>query len=207
MLRVLRLQLWWKGLKSPTIKCNLKKKLGNLGSVNWYFGYGFPLAGYGLGHVSAHQTCVQIMEDLVRGRPTVGGVEDLWATEELPDGRYEEWRLWTEGPPDGTYEEGTERLPDGEVSRAMILNRRTTGRGGMKGVDLERKDHRTWSYEGCRFGTEGPLDGRWEEWRFGTEGPLDGRCEEWRFGTEGPPDGSVLKAESFGTRLLDPLSP
>jgi hypothetical protein len=74
---VLRPQLWRKGLKSPTIKCNFFLKLGNLGSLNWYFGYRFPLAGYGLGHVSAHQTCVQSMEDLVRGRSTVGGVEDL----------------------------------------------------------------------------------------------------------------------------------
>jgi hypothetical protein len=28
-------------------------------------------------------------------------------------------------------------------------NGRTAGRGGMKGVDLERKDHRTGRYEGC----------------------------------------------------------
>ncbi len=44
-----------------------------------------------------------------------------------------------------------------------ILNGRNTGRGGMKDVDLERKDHRTGRYEGCRFGSEGPLDGRFEE--------------------------------------------
>ncbi len=29
----------------------------------------------------------------------------------------------------------------------------------MKVEDLERKDHPTGRYEGCRFGTEGPLDG------------------------------------------------
>jgi hypothetical protein len=42
-------------------------------------------------------------------------------------------------------------------------NGRPAGRGAMKGVDLERKDHWTGRYEGCRFGTEGPLDGRYEE--------------------------------------------
>jgi hypothetical protein len=42
-------------------------------------------------------------------------------------------------------------------------NGRTAGRGAMKGEDFERKDHRTGRYEGCIFGTEGPLDGRYEE--------------------------------------------
>ncbi len=55
-------------------------------------------------------------------------------------------------------------------------NARTAGRGVMKGEDFEREDHRMGRYEGCRFGTEGPLDGRCEELRFEWKDRRTGVC-------------------------------